>query len=164
MSRRKAAALGALLLLPLLLGGCKVAHAPDAQGELPAPTSGTAERQAEAAAAARGYLALIDAKQYDKTWEQAGSALKAMTSQFMWTSALKAASLLGRPDARTIEGFGFTSQVDPGGPIGDYVLVQFKTRSGATTLTEKVVMQKEQGTWKIVGYVATQRAEFGTGN
>ena len=71
--------------------------------------------------------------------------------------------LLGRPDDRSIEGYGFTPRIDPGAPVGEYVLVQFKTRSGNTTLTEKVVMQKEQGAWRIVGYFATRRAEFGTG-
>jgi hypothetical protein len=147
-----------------LLGGCNVSYSPDEKAQMPATSSGTPAQQAEADAAARGFLALIDAGQYDTTWERAGSALKASSSKLTWTSALKAASLLGHPEQRSLEGFGFTSRVDLAAPVGEYVLVQYKTRSGNVTFTEKVVMQKEQGAWKIVGYFTTKRAEFGTGN
>jgi hypothetical protein len=165
MTRPRLRHVAAALAIVLLACGCRVEYtAGEAQADRPATAPGTTQQQTEAEAAARGFLALIDAGQYDKTWEQAGSALKASSSRFMWTGALKATSLLGHPDARRLEGFGFTSRVDPAAPVGEYVLVQFKTRSGNTTLTEKVVMQKEQGTWRIVGYFANKRAEFATGD
>lgn len=149
-------------LLLLVLTGCTVSFSPQPQADLPKPTAGTASQQAEAAGAARHYLALIDNKEYDKTWDQAGPALRSTTSKVMWTSVLKAGSrALGSPAKREIEGFGFTTKVDAAVPAGDYVMVQFKSRSGNTTLTEKVVMQKEQGSWKIIGYFANKRAEFG---
>ena len=154
---------GGFLLL-LALTGCRVSFSPGPQADLPKPTAGTASQQAEAADAARQYLALIDDKEYEKTWDRAGSALRATTNKFMWTGVLKASSkAIGSAAQREIEGFGFTTQIDAAVPVGDYVMVQFKSKSGNTTLTEKVVMQKEQGSWKIIGYFATKRAEFGAG-
>ena len=106
---------------------------------------------------------MIDNEEYAATWDRAGPALRSATNRFMWTSVLKATSqALGIPSKREIEGFGFTTQIDANAPVGDYVLVQFKSTSGNATLTEKIVMQKEEGTWKIVGYFATKRTKFGT--
>jgi hypothetical protein len=152
-------------LLVLVLTSCSVSFSPEPQADLPRPTAGTATQQVEAADAARQYLALIDNKEYEKTWDRAGSVLRATTNKFMWTGVLKTSShALGSPTRREIEGFGFTTQIDAAVPVGDYVMVQFKSKSGNTTLTEKVVMQKEQGSWKIIGYFAAKRAEFGASN
>lgn len=148
-------------LLLLVLAGCSVSFSPDAQAELPKPTAGTPSQQAEAIDAAREYLALIDDKKFGETWERAGSVLKDRTSEFWWTNALKASRALHGSGDREIEGLGFTSQIETGVPVDDYVLVQFKSASGSTTLTEKIVMQKEQGTWKIIGYFATTHRKFG---
>jgi hypothetical protein len=149
-------------LLLLALTGCSVSFSPEPEADLPTPTAGTTRQQTEAADAARQYLALIDSKEYEQTWDRAGSALKATTNKLMWTGLLKTSShALGSPAQREIEGFGFTSQINAAVPVGDYVMVQFKSKSGNTTLTEKVVMQKEKGSWKIIGYFATKRTEFG---
>jgi hypothetical protein len=151
-------------LLLLTLCGCTVSFTPDSQAELPEPTAGTAAEQTAATDAALEYLALIDSKAYEATWEHAGSALRTTTNKFLWTNVLRTAGrALGTPPKREIEGFGFTPQIDANVPVGEYVLFQFKSKSAAVTWTEKVVMQKEQGTWKIVGYFVTKRAEFGTG-
>lgn len=154
----------AFSLLLLILSGCTVSFSPQPQADLPESTAGSPPQQAEAAAAAREYLAMIDSAAYDETWERSGTALRDTSSRFVWTNMLKATSRsLGIDADRQVEGFGFTTQPDAAAPVGEYVLVQFKSRSGNATATEKVVMQKEQGAWKIVGYFITKRAEFGTG-
>lgn len=155
----------ALSLFLLVLCGCTVSFSPQpqAQADLPEPTAGSPPQQAEAEAAAREYLSMIDNAAYEETWERSGSALRDTTNRFVWTSMLKATSRsLGIDADRQVDGFGFTTQPDAGVPVGEYVLVQFKSKSGNATATEKVVMQREQGAWKIVGYFITKRAVFGT--
>ncbi len=153
----------AFSLLLLILSGCTVSFSPQPQADLPEPTAGSPLQQAEAEAAAREYLSMIDSAAYDETWERSGSALRDTSSRFVWTNMLKATSRsLGIDADRQVDGFGFTTQPDAGVPVGEYVLVQFKSQSGNATATEKIVMQREQGAWKIVGYFITKRAEFGT--
>ncbi len=60
---------------------------------------------------------------------------------------------------RKPEALGFNIQVDPGSPIGEYVVLIFVGRSGSLACTEKLVMQKEQGQWKFIGYFITKRKE-----
>lgn len=46
-------------------------------------------------------------------------------------------------------------------PPGEYVLVQFKQSAGKVTITEKVVMQREQANWKLIGYFINKRVQYG---
>ncbi|HJR72459.1 MAG TPA: DUF4019 domain-containing protein [Luteimonas sp.] len=142
----------AAFIVATALCGCKFSVS-SGDEKLPAPTAGTAAEQEEAAAAARRYLALIDQEKYDETWRQAGPALRDETNNFLWRNTLKLThKAFGTPANREIEGFGFSTRIEANVPVGEYVLVQFKSPSGNTTATEKVVMQKEAGAWKIVGY------------
>lgn len=151
-----------VILLLLALTGCNVSFSSGSQAGLPTPTAGTASQQAEAAEAARQYLAMIDNQEYEKTWDRAGSALKATTNKLMWTNVLKASSkAFGSSAQRDIDGFGFTHKIEAAVPEGDYVTVLFVSKPGNKAHTEKLVMQKEQGSWKIIGYFATVRTEFG---
>lgn len=144
------------LLAAALLCGCRVSFSSD--NKLPEPTAGTASEQEQAAAAARRYLALIDQGKYDETWNHAGPALQNMTNKFLWKNTLKLThKAFGTPPSRELDGFGFTSQIEADVPVGEYVLVQFKSPSGNTTTTEKVVMQKAAGSWKIIGYFVEKR-------
>src|SRR5690606_26561100 len=153
----------ALSLFLLVLCGCTVSFSPQPQADLPEPTAGSPPQQAEAEAAAREYLSMIDSAAYDETWERSGSALRDTTNRFVWTNMLKATSRsLGIGADGQVDSLGVTTQRDAGVPVGEYVLVQFKSKAGNATATEKVVMQREQRAWKIVGYFITRRAEFGT--
>ena len=152
------------LFFTLFLAGCNVSFSPASSSHVPEPTGGSPAQQAEAEQAARGYLAMIDRGEIDKTWDQAGSALRAQSNKLAWTSVINIThKTLGISAERQVEGFGFSSQIDASVPVGEYVLVQFKSVSGRTTATEKVVMQKEQSVWKIVGYFVTKRAEYEVG-
>jgi hypothetical protein len=156
--------LAAVLFVVAALSGCTFSFGPSQQQSLPEPKAGTAEEQKEAAEAARGYLSQIDSGDYEATWRNAGPALRGMTSEFAWINTLKLArKTFAILPGRKIEGFGFTTQVDANAPVGEYVLVQFVSRSGKLTATEKVVMQREHGKWKLVGYFITKRAEYKSG-
>jgi hypothetical protein len=154
-----------LLFLSILFSGCTFSVTPANEQKLPESTAGTKEEQKGAVEAARGYLAQIDRGDYEATWDSAGPVLRDMTNEFMWTNTLKIArkTVVVLP-GRKLEGGAFTTQIDPGGPAGEYAVMQFVGRSGKLTATEKVVMQKEQGKWKIVGYFITKRAEYKSGS
>lgn len=79
----------------------------------------------------------------------------------MWVNTLKLSrKAFDVASERTSSGSGFSTQIDQNVPVGDYVLVQFVTKSGGMTMTEKVVMQKDEGRWKIIGYFITKRVEY----
>ena len=152
------------LSLLILLAGCKVSVSSGENTNLPPMTSGTAEQRAEAESSARAFIAMIDRGQYDETWDLAGSALRGQSSRFAWASTLRLArSAFSAPPTREIDGFGFTTRIDPGVPAGEYVLVQFKEVAGQVTTTEKVVMQKEQASWRIIGYFIHKQGRWGGG-
>ena len=148
----------------MLITGCNVSVSTGDKKDAPKTTSGSQEQQTEAEAAARSYLAMIDRKEYEKTWELAGPALLSQTSQFAWVNTLKLTRKAFDPGAkRQLEGFGFSTQIDASVPVGEYVLVQFKDVAGAVTTTEKVVMQRDQSKWKIIGYFIHKKSQFGAG-
>lgn len=146
------------LLACLALAGCSVSVSTDPGGKLPEPTAGTAAQQAEAEKAALRYLDLIDRGRYEDTWAQAGPALREATSGFMWVNTLKLTrKAFGVPPGRRVEGYGFSPRIDANAPVGEYVLVQFRSDGDRVVAIEKLVMQKEAGEWKIVGYFVEKR-------
>lgn len=150
------------IVVLLLLSACTVSFNPPNAQQLPEPTAGTETEQREAVKAARGYLEMIDRGEYKAIWRDAGPLLRDMTNETAFITTLKVmkktfALLPGRKP----KGLGFNTQVDPGGPVGEYVVVIFEAKVGNLTATEKVVMQKEQGKWKIVGYFITKRRQTG---
>ena len=152
------------LAVVFTLTGCNISFNSGENSNLPEANGGSQEQQTQAEAAARSYLAMIDQKQYEKTWQQAGPALRDQSSEFAWVNTLKLARKAFAASAnRQVEGFGFTPQIDPSVPTGEYVLVQFKEVAGAVTTTEKVVMQKDQGKWRIIGYFINKNSQFGEG-
>jgi hypothetical protein len=147
-------------LLALLLSACTVSFDPPSQQQLPKPTAGTKAEQKEAVGAAHEFLAMIDRGDYEAIWRKAGPVLRNMSNETAFITTLKVMRktffvLPGRKPER----LGFYTQVDPGGPIGEYVVVFFVGRSGNLTCTEKVVMQKEQGQWKLTGYFITKHRQ-----
>jgi|GEM_PF-3736570 len=63
------------------------------------------------------------------------------------------------PDKRELHGFGFTAKVDLALPEGDYVVVAYKAVSGNVVSTERVVMQREDDAWKLIGYHVNKNAQ-----
>lgn len=149
----------------LLLTGCNVSFSTgDKNSGTQESTAGSPDQQKEAEAAARAYLSMIDRKDYEQKWEFVGPALRSQSSKFAWVNTLKVTRTAFDPaKTRNLEGFGFSKQIDPSVPVGEYVLVQFNDKSGAVTTTEKVVMQKDQSKWKIIGYFIYKKSQFGAG-
>jgi len=152
--------MGMALCVVLVLAGCRFTFGTD-DGEhaLPAPTAGTPELQQDAADAAKEYLKLIDAHEDDEIWRRAGSGLHTTSNKRVFLSSIKFARTFSLPDKRELHGFGFTPKVDLALPEGDYVVVAYKAVSGNVVSTERVVMQREDDAWKLIGYHVNKNAQ-----
>ena len=116
----------------------------------------TAQGEAEAAArdAAKAWLALLDNQEYDRTWKEAGSLLKAAVDQEKWSTKL-AVTLgpMGKVKSRAVRSTEYSTTM-PGAPDGDYVTVIFDTTfENKQVAVETVPMIKEDdGAWRVSGY------------
>jgi hypothetical protein len=115
-------------------------------------SAGTGDQERVAYAAAKVFFSEVDAGRFEETWANAGPALKAASNSEVWAATLRLArSALGEARDRKIMGFGFTAHL-ANVPPGEYVAVGFETTFVNATVEEKVVFQKDQGQWKVIGY------------
>jgi hypothetical protein len=88
----------------------------------------------------------------NETWGQASPYLQQISSQTIWSTGIGAfRSSAGAFKSRKLKGIGFTHTLD-GVPVGDYAAVAFDTTFANSTVEEKVVLQNDQGEWKVLGY------------
>ena len=147
--------------MALMLAGCTVSYTPQSQGDLPEPTRGTDAQRDEAIAAARFYTGVIDRGDYELVWRLGSPALRASTNHFMFTNAIKLGrKVLGAPGNRSPNAVVFTTQPDPGTPVGEYAVVDFRTPGENSITTERVVLQKERRRWKIAGYFVIKKGQW----
>jgi hypothetical protein len=138
MARRSKTLIGVLVLL---LGSAAPGHPQE-------------EATSEARDGAREWLTLLDAQEWDRTWEQAGELLKAAVSQDEWAKKMSVTlGPLGRVDSRAVRSSEYSTTM-PGAPDGEYVVVKFDTSfENKQTAMETVILKKEpEGAWKVSGY------------
>jgi hypothetical protein len=103
---------------------------------------------------ARAWLTLVDAGQYDKSWDQAASLFKESLSKDQWVQSLKTARMpLGKVISRTSATTTYTTSL-PGVPDGKYVVIKYDTsfenkKSAVETVTP---MLDKDGKWRVAGY------------
>ena len=100
------------------------------------------------------WLALVDAGHYGESWQTAGTAFQAAVSQADWiTTIKKVRSPLGLVQTRTLKSAKQLHQL-PGGPAGEYVLMQFGVsfEQAADAVETVTFMQEADGRWKSAGY------------
>jgi len=119
------------------------------------PTSfAQAQKEKAAEQVSEQWLALIDAGDYAKSWQEAAIVFRSSVSEQQWTQMLKSVrSPLGRVVSRKLASAHYTTQL-PGVPDGDYVVVQFNTsfehkKSAVETVTP---MLDKDGKWRVSGY------------
>lgn len=123
----------------LVLSVCAFAAEPD-----PAP----------AVAAAETFIKLVDAKQYDKSYEACADVVKKTVTSEIWAEGIdKAHQPLGAFKRRSLALKKFLRD-PPSAPSGDYYIIQFdsdfENRFG---VTETVSLFHESGkTWRVAGY------------
>jgi hypothetical protein len=105
-------------------------------------------------ASAGAWLTLVDAGQYDKSWDQAASFFKDKVSKDQWVQSLKTVRTpLGKLISRSSTSATFTTSL-PGVPDGKYLVIQHNTsfehkKSAVETVTP---MLDKDGKWKVAGY------------
>jgi len=119
----------------------------------PAPAQ-DADKVTKAEAAALAWLALTDAGDYPRSWDQAAGYFQASISKPNWIHAVgNVRQPLGRLISRKVRSAKYTRSL-PGAPDGEYVIIQydtqFETKDGAIE-TVTPLLEKD-GSWKVSGY------------
>jgi Protein of unknown function (DUF4019) len=107
----------------------------------------------EASAAAKTWLAVVDAKNYPESWKDAADLFQQGVSADKWGGMVQSVrDKVGPVKSRTFQSAQFTKTL-PGVPDGDYAIVSFQTdfeTKGAST--EVISLVHENGKWKVGGY------------
>lgn len=108
----------------------------------------------EVTEAAEAWLALMDAGEYQESWEAAGEAFRSAIAADDWAQQAAAVrqqvgDIVSREDARVDQ-----LADPPGAPPGEYAQVRYRSEfSAAGPVTELVVLASEtDGRWRVVGY------------
>ena len=145
----------AFLIAVTLVAGCEVSFN-SGTADKGTVEAGTAEEQTAVAKAANAFLKRLDAGKADETWSTASPLLSRSTNQVVWSVGIRTfRGSVGSFKSRGLKGIGFTHTVD-GVPPGDYAGVGFDTTFSNSTVEEKVVLHKDQGEWKVMGYFLTK--------
>jgi hypothetical protein len=112
------------------------------------------DKVAKAEAAALAWLALTDAGDYPRSWDQAAGYFRASISKPNWIHAVgNIRQPLGGLVSRKVRSATFKRSL-PGVPDGEYVVIQYDTqfehKDGAIE-TVTPLLDKD-GSWKVSGY------------
>ncbi len=141
-SHRVALAVAAVAIGALVLNACKKS------GE------STGEDKDAAIDAAKTWLALVDAGDHGRAWDEAASYFKSAVKREDWiTAATAARKPLGKLISRSLKSATPETSL-PGAPDGRYVVIQFSTKlenkeSAIETITP---MLDKDGKWRVSGY------------
>ena len=109
---------------------------------------------ARAQVAAEPWLALLDAGEYEKTWDEASKAFKTSTTKEKWAEASKGLrDPLGKLVSRKLFSAKYTDKI-PHAPQGKYVILQYDTAFEKKGMTIETVtpMLDPDGAWRVSGY------------
>jgi hypothetical protein len=107
----------------------------------------------EVAAAAKTWLAVVDAKNYPESWKDAADLFQQGVSQDKWDGMVQSIrDKVGPVKTRRFQAAQFTKTL-PGVPDGDYAIVTFGTDfESRVDSTEVITLIHEGGVWKVGGY------------
>ncbi len=116
----------------------------------------TASETQEIAAlrAARVWLAVVDAGNYDESWQATAGYFRSAVGKQQWRQAMEGIRRpLGNVLTRKLKSKTYATEL-PGAPDGQYVVIQFDTafenkRVAVETVTP---MLADDGSWLVAGY------------
>lgn len=113
-----------------------------------------ASKEKAAVASAEKWLALVDKGEYAKSWKEAASYLRKVSSELKWVQTAKTfRAPLGKLIARQLADATCRTSLS-GAPEGEYVLMHFYTsfeKRKAAYETVISVLEKD-GKWRIASY------------
>ena len=104
--------------------------------------------------AARHWLELTDAGNFDRSWDEAADIFQKHVTKLAWAStAANARSPLGGVRSRKVRSARYARTL-PGAPDGDYVVIQFETtfENKANAIELVTPTRAKDGSWKVSGY------------
>ena len=132
----------AVAVFALALADARAAAAP------PMPVDDAAAKR-EATEAGTAWLALVDAKKYAESWDQASSLFRKKISRDQWVSMIGGArGGVGKLQGRKFASASYTS-LDG---VPTVVLAWDSSFGAASGLTEQVTMMLDDGRWRCGGY------------
>ncbi len=108
----------------------------------------------EGVMSAESWLQMVDAGQYEESWDESSEVFKSAVSRAGWGQSLNSVRMpLGDLVSREVKSAQYATSL-PGAPDGEYVVVQFTTvfshkKSAIETVTP---MKDPDGVWRISGY------------
>ena len=121
-----------------------------------APKTATASESEEMAAlkAAQAWLAVVDAGNYEASWEATAGYFRGAVTMEQWVQAMEGIRRpLGTVRSRALERKMFATQL-PGAPDGEYVVIQFNTvfENKQTAVETVTPVLEADGRWLVAGY------------
>ncbi len=105
--------------------------------------------EAEVTQAARDWLALVDAGQWDTSWRATGSQFRDLNTVEQWTNVSQHARV---PLGAMLSREALTHDSVPAPPRG-LEMVRFRTSfAGRDNVIETLTLAREDETWRVVGY------------
>jgi hypothetical protein len=126
----------------LLLTSCSIASAGDDAKTKPAVE------------AAKAWLAIVDAGDYGRSWDEAAELFRGAVKRDAWIGAVSGVRKpLGKVVSRKLLGATYATEL-PGAPDGQYVVIQFETElAGKKSAVETITpMRDPDGVWRVSGY------------
>ena len=113
----------------------------------------TDQRVQKAEAAADQWLKLVDAGNYEQSWQTACEVFQSKITKEQWAKALQSSrEPLGQMLSRKVLKATYTDHL-PGAPDGEYVVIQYQTSfEHKKEAVETVTPMLENNAWKVSGY------------
>jgi hypothetical protein len=105
-------------------------------------------------AEAQAWLAMVDKKQYEQSWEIASAYFKSMITSEQWVSQVAAVrDPLGDHISRDLK-TNLYQKTMPGAPDGEYYVLTFNTvfKNKASAVETVTMMKDRDGQWRLAGY------------
>lgn len=109
--------------------------------------------EAQAVAAAKSWLELVDKGAIGQAWSQSAPFLKTAAPKQKFIAQVKPLrDAFGKVLSRTLKSKTYTTSA-PGAPDGEYVIIQFDTSfENKKNAVETITPMKDKGQWKVSGY------------
>ena len=135
-------------------GGLEASSTVTAEPNASAAPSAEEAAQAAAREGAQTWLALVDAGQFEASWDAAANLFKSSVTKEQWSASLKGArEPLGAVSSRQLQGSEYKTSL-PNAPEGKYVVVYYDSAFAQKAPAKESVtlIEEPDASWKVAGY------------
>ncbi|MDD5356178.1 MAG: DUF4019 domain-containing protein [Candidatus Omnitrophica bacterium] len=113
-----------------------------------------ASKDQTSVAGAQTWLAMVDKKEYEQSWEIASTYFKSLVTKEQWVSQIAAVrNPLGDLISRNLK-MNLYQKTMPGAPDGEYYVLTFNTvfKNKISAVEIVTVIKDKDGQWRLAGY------------